>query len=82
MIHPGNAVMPRTLKAKLHVEGNAMYSDWAEDLQFEFKRSGSFVLSYNNEIVTPRLVWMLGRLNKVPGMRFISPDEFLEMERT
>lgn len=82
MIHPGNAVMPRTLKSKLNVEGNAMYSDWAEDLQFEFKRTGSFVLSYNNnDRRLPRLVWMVGRLNKVPGMRFISPDEFLEMEK-
>ncbi len=82
MIHPGNVVIPGKLKAKLNVEGNAMYSDWAEDLNFEFKRTGSFVLSYGkDDRYLPRLAWIVGRLNKVPGMRFISPDEFLEMEK-
>jgi glycerol-3-phosphate dehydrogenase len=82
MIHSGNAVVPGTLKAKLNVEGNAMYSDWAADLRFEFKRIGSFGLSYNKkDRHTLWLSWIAGRLNKVPGMRFISPDTFLEMEK-
>lgn len=59
-----------------------MYSDWAADLQFEFKRIGSFGLSYNKkDRHTLWLSWIAGRLNKVPGMRFISPDTFLEMEK-
>lgn len=82
MIHPGNAVMPRTLKAKLNVEGNAMYGDWAKELHFEFKRLGTFALSYDkHDFYIPWLVWIAGRLNKVPEMRFISPDNLLEMEK-
>ncbi len=81
MIHPGNAVVPGTLKAKLNVEGNAMYGEWARDLRFEFKRTGSFVLSYDkSDRKTPWLAWLAGRLNKVPGMRFVLPDAFMEME--
>ncbi len=82
MIHSGNAVVPGTLKAKLNLEGNALYSDWADDLNFEFKRIGSFGLSYDkHDRRTPWLGWIAGRLNKVPGIRFISPDTFLELEK-
>lgn len=82
MIHPGNAVIPGTLKAKLNVEGNAMYTEWARDLQFHFRRIGSYALSYDKkDRHIPWMVWLAGRLNKVPGMRFISPDRFMEMEK-
>ena len=81
MIHPGNAVKPGTLKAKLNIEGNRMYDKWAKELNFHFRRTGSFVASYDRSdrwIIW--LSWIVGRLNKVPGMCFISPDKLLEME--
>lgn len=40
-IHPGHAAKPGTLKAKLNVEGNRMYTKWAEDLGFELQRCGA-----------------------------------------
>lgn len=40
-IHPGHAVTPGTLKAKLNIEGNRMYTQWAEELGFELQRSGA-----------------------------------------
>jgi glycerol-3-phosphate dehydrogenase len=40
-IHPGHDVQPGTLKARLNVEGNRMYSQWAADLGFEFQRCGA-----------------------------------------
>lgn len=40
-IHPGHAVKPGTLKAKLNVEGNRMYDGWAEELNFDLQRCGA-----------------------------------------
>lgn len=40
-IHPGYAAKPGTLKAKLNVEGNRMYTDWAEQLGFDLQRVGA-----------------------------------------
>ncbi|MDR1219762.1 MAG: NAD(P)/FAD-dependent oxidoreductase [Treponema sp.] len=39
-IHPGHDVKPGTLKAKLNIRGNEMYTLWARDLGFEFQRCG------------------------------------------
>ncbi len=83
MIHPGNAVTPGSLKAKLNVEGNSLYSRWAKELNSNFERSGSFVVSYQKKDKKMIwLAWLAGRLNKVPGMRFISVSEFEKMEPT
>jgi glycerol-3-phosphate dehydrogenase len=39
-IHPGHDVKPGTLKAKLNIRGNELYTRWAEELGFEFQRCG------------------------------------------
>ncbi|MDR0707032.1 MAG: FAD-dependent oxidoreductase, partial [Treponema sp.] len=39
-IHPGHDVKPGTLKAKLNIRGNEMYTQWAWELGFEFQRCG------------------------------------------
>jgi glycerol-3-phosphate dehydrogenase len=39
-IHPGHDVKPGTLKAKLNIRGNEMYTRWAQELGFEFQRCG------------------------------------------
>ncbi len=81
MIHPGNAAMPFTLNAKLNVKGNAMYTKWAEELQFPFKRTGSLILAYNKE--EKKLLNMAniaGKLNRVPKMRKISGKEAMKLE--
>jgi len=59
MIHPGFAASTGTLKAKYNVRGNRMYTDWAKELDFEFKRpnasakqKGGFVLP-SSGIVSP-----------------------------
>lgn len=81
MVHPGNATMPFTLKAKLNVKGNAMFPDWAEELNFPFKRSGSIILAYNKaekRILTA--AYLAGKLNRVPGMKRISGKKAMELE--
>ena len=40
-IHPGHDVTAGTLKAKLNIEGNRMYTKWAEELGFELQRCGA-----------------------------------------
>ncbi|HZJ68839.1 MAG TPA: FAD-dependent oxidoreductase, partial [Candidatus Eisenbacteria bacterium] len=83
MIHPGNATMPFTLKAKLNVKGNAMYSDWAEELNFPFKRTGSIILAYNRaEKKVLNAANIAGKLNRVPGMKKISGKKVMELEPT
>ncbi|MDR1443486.1 MAG: NAD(P)/FAD-dependent oxidoreductase, partial [Treponema sp.] len=39
-IHPGHDVKPGTLKAKLNIRGNEMYTRWAQELGFELQRCG------------------------------------------
>ena len=44
MIHPGFAASTGTLKARYNVRGNRMYTQWAEELDFEFRRPGTIIL--------------------------------------
>lgn len=44
MIHPGFAASPGTKKAEYNVRGNRMYTELAQQLDFEFKRPGSIIL--------------------------------------
>ncbi|MDR0784494.1 MAG: NAD(P)/FAD-dependent oxidoreductase [Treponema sp.] len=39
-IHPGHDVKPGTLKAKLNIRGNELYTQWAHELGFELQRCG------------------------------------------
>ncbi|MDR1215209.1 MAG: NAD(P)/FAD-dependent oxidoreductase [Treponema sp.] len=39
-IHPGHDVKPGTLKAKLNLRGNELYTQWADELGFELQRCG------------------------------------------
>ena len=83
MIHPGNAAMPFTLKAKLNVKGNEMYTDWAKELNFPLERTGSLILSYNKkEEKILNLANLAGKLNRVPGMRKISGKEAMKLEES
>lgn len=83
MIHPGNAAMPFTLKAKMNVKGNAMYSDWAKELKFPFKRTGSIILAYTKaEKKMLKLANLAGKLNKVPGMRKVSGKQAMRLEKS
>lgn len=66
-IHPGYAAKPGTLKAKLNVEGNRMYTDWAKDLGFDLKRVGAMGF-VTNPLLIPALkaVRKVCKINGVP----------------
>lgn len=44
MIHPGIASHIGTLRGKMNVEGNLMYTQMCKDLKIPFKRYGNFIL--------------------------------------
>lgn len=81
MIHSGYDSKPQSWKGKLNARGNAMYSQWAEDLGFHFMRTGSFVLAFNEE-ERKTLEGLLenGKKNQVPGIALISGEEAREIE--
>lgn len=83
MIHPGHSATPFTLKAKLNVKGNAMYTKWAEELNFPFKRNGSLILAYNKEgKKLLNLINLAGKLNRVSGLKRINGKEAMKLEPT
>lgn len=49
IIHSGHDAKPGSLKAKFNVQGNAMFDEWARELEFPFGRCGALVLCYEEE---------------------------------
>lgn len=79
-IHSGYLEKPGSLKAKLNVKGNAMYSQWAEDLQFRFVRRGNLlVLNDLRFLEDITYAESIASKNGVPFRR-IGPEELYEME--
>lgn len=80
-IHPGHAAKPGTLKARLNVEGNRMYTQWAEELGFTFQRCGC-LYTVTQQPMIKKLVDTLtiARLNHVPGCRIVNRQEALRLE--
>lgn len=81
MIHSGYDSKHGSLKAEMNVKGNAMYTQWAEDLHFAFHRTGSFVLAFDEkEHETLKYYLENGTRNGVPGIALITGDEAREIE--
>lgn len=80
-IHPGHAAKPGTLKAKLNVLGNTMYTQWAEELGFELQRCGA-VMGVEDEAHLPALEYGLkiAQMNRVPGAEIVDGDRAMELE--
>jgi len=81
IVHAGHDAEPGSLKAKLNVEGNKLMEQLASDLDFPFKRNGSFVLCFDEES-RPKLehLYDKGIANGVEGVRIISGEEARQME--
>ena len=80
-IHPGHAAKPGTLKAKLNVEGNRMYTQWAEELGFELKRSGAMGFITSRALL-PALWYTLrtAKKNGVDGACIVGGKEARRLE--
>ncbi len=92
-IHPGVLAKPGTLKAKLNLRGNEMYTKLSEELDFELKRTGSLLVFYNKKDVNKfkilkflkytgigKLIKPLSQAMKVPGMKWLNTKEVRELE--
>ena len=79
-IHPGYAAKPGTLKAKLNVEGNRMYTDWARELGFDLQRVGAmgFVTDPALEVAI-HAVHKVCKINGVPA-KILRGKEAAEVE--
>ncbi len=81
MIHSGYDSKHGSLKAELNVKGNAMYTQWAQELHFAFHRTGSFVLAFDEkEHETLKYYLDNGQKNGVPGIELITGDEARKIE--
>lgn len=80
-IHPGHKAKPGTLKAKLNVKGNEMYTKWAEELQFALERCGALGVAYDEEGMKAQLkIYHDALENGVPGVRMVDADEIMKLE--
>ena len=69
LIHAGYDPVPGTLKAELNVRGNAMWEGLARELDFEFRRTGDYVVAVGpDEVEALRALYRQGIANGVPGL--------------
>lgn len=80
IVHSGYDPLPGTLKAKLNVEGNKLFDQLSQELDFEFERIGSLTVAKNKEelAVLEELV-KRGQENGV-FTRIVKDEELKEME--
>jgi len=81
IVHGGYDAEPGTLKAKLNVEGNKMFKQLNEELQFGFLQSGSMVLSFDKaDDEKLDMLMERGHINGLNHLKLLSKDEVLTME--
>lgn len=81
MIHSGFDSKTGSLKAKMNVEGNALYDDWSKELGFRLKRTGSFVAGFDLEDDEYLEMYLeRGVKNGVPGIEILSAVEARKFE--
>lgn len=92
-IHPGALATPGTLKAKLNLLGNKMYTQLSKDLDFELKRPGSLVVFYDEKQWKKfqaikllkksglgLLIKSLRQFAKTPGIKWLTGQQVKELE--
>jgi len=81
IIHSGYDPKPGTLKAKLCVEGNALYDQLEKELSIPLLRTGAFVVAHNVEEEN-MLTHLYERslMNGVPEVYYLSGDEARQSE--
>lgn len=81
IIHAGYDAKPGSLKAEMNVKGNEMFPDLSQELDFTFKRIGSFVMAFNDEDreVLEEL-YTRGVKNGVRELEIIDGDEARRLE--
>ena len=80
IVHSGYDPLPGSLKAKLNVEGNAMFDKVCEELDVKFKRIGSITVALDEkEVETLKSLQERAKQNGVETI-LLSKEELLEKE--
>lgn len=81
IVHAGFHDKPGSLKAKLCVRGNLLYGEWANELEFPFRRCGILSIATDEEQTYQiEALYRRGLQNNVPYMQLLSGERVLEME--
>ncbi len=81
IIHPGFHHKLDTLKSKLEVWGNLLYTKLHKELKFPFKRNGAVVVAFNDdEMKIIEQLYENGIKNEVPGIEFCNRERILKLE--
>jgi len=81
VVHSGINSASNSLKARFCVEGNAMFQTLADNLGFDLKWIGKYVIAKNqNEIKELKRLQKIGNENKVPGLEIIDGSEVEKKE--
>jgi len=81
LIHPGYNAVTGSLKAKMNLIANPIWTQLAEELHFSFDRCGDYVVAVGREEL-PKLdaLYERGKRNGVPGLSLISAEEMRKRE--
>jgi glycerol-3-phosphate dehydrogenase len=81
IVHGGYDEEHGTLKSKLAHQGNQMFSQLNEELNFGFKRIGSMVLAFSDyDLSVLEKLLSNGKLNGVSNLRIINREEVVQRE--
>ncbi|MEQ2676037.1 NAD(P)/FAD-dependent oxidoreductase [Enterocloster citroniae] len=80
-IHCGYDPEPGTLKAKLNVQGSAMYPALAEELGFPYQKTGAMVVGFDErDLSYIEKLYEKGQKNGVPNLEIISGQRIFQLE--
>lgn len=81
ILHAGYDDPENSVRAKFCSLGNAMYEQLSRELDFEIKRTGSYVLAFNDEeIAVLHKLLKRGEKNNVPGLELHDRETILSRE--
>ena len=81
MVHGGFDDTPGTLKAKLCPEGNRLYHELKDELDFKLRECGSYVCATDeSEHKHLEKLYSQGKKNGVPGLEIITGEQLRERE--
>ena len=81
VVHAGYDPVPGSMKAKMNVQGNAMFTELSRELGFAFERRGDYVVAITpDEVPALEKLMAQGNDNGVPGLEMLSGAEALERE--
>lgn len=81
IVHAGYDCKPGTMMARMNLRGNEMMEELSQELDFPFRRNGSFVVCLDaSQKDKLEQLYEQGVQNGVPGLKLLSRDEALAME--